>query len=433
MTERAYRYRFYPTPEQEQLLRRTLGCVRLVYNRALHARTEAWYERQERLDYQMSSRQLTQWKKQEDLQFLNEVSSVPLQQGLRHLQKAFANFWAGQAKYPKFKKKRSGGSAEFTRSAFKWKDGQVYLAKSDQPLPIRWSRPLPEAASPSTITVKLDASGRWFVSLLIYDSVEPLPQCSKAIGIDAGITSLIATSDGDHIANPKHFKRLRQRLRQAQKTLSRRVKGSKNFEKARQRVGQIQAQIADARKDFLPFGTLREHKLTTQLVRENQTIAVEDLAVKNMMNNRKLSQAIADASWSELVRQLEYKCQWYGRTLVRIDRWFPSTKRCGYCGYVVDKMRSTERSRRSPLDVREWDCPECGTHHDRDINAACNILAAGLAVIVCGANVRPDRHKSKGQLRKPPEHSAALSVRLSAHVEVLSKGRRGKKQKPKSC
>jgi putative transposase len=408
MTERAYRYRFYPTPEQEQLLRRTLGCVRLVYNRALHARTEAWYERQERLDYQMSSRQLTQWKKQEDLQFLNEVSSVPLQQGLRHLQKAFANFWAGRAKYPKFKKKRSGGSAEFTRSAFKWKDGQVYLAKSDQPLPIRWSRPLPEAASPSTITVKLDASGRWFVSLLICDSVEPLPQCGKAIGIDAGITSLIATSDGDHIANPKHFKRLRQRLRQAQKTLSRRVKGSKNFEKARKRVAQIQAQIADARKDFL-------HKLTTQLVRENQTIVVEDLAVKNMMNNRKLSQAIADASWSELVRQLEYKCQWYGRTLVRIDRWFPSTKRCGYCGYVVDKM---------PLDVREWDCPECGTHHDRDINAACNILAAGLAVIVCGANVRPDRHKSKAQLRKTPEHSAALS---------LSKGRRGKKQKPKSC
>jgi len=400
MTERAYRYRFYPTPEQEQLLRRTLGCVRLVYNRALHARTEAWYERQERLDYQMSSRQLTQWKKQEDLQFLNEVSSVPLQQGLRHLQKAFANFWVGRAKYPKFKNKRSGGSAEFTRSAFKWKDGQVYLAKSDQPLPIRWSRPLPEAASPSTITVKLDASGRWFVSLLICDSVEPLPQCGKAIGIDAGITSLIATSDGDHIANPKHFKRLRQRLRQAQKTLSRRVKGSKNFEKARKRVAQIQAQIADARKDFL-------HKLTTQLVRENQTIVVEDLAVKNMMNNRKLSQAIADASWSELVRQLEYKCQWYGRTLVRIDRWFPSTKRCGYCGYVVDKM---------PLDVREWDCPECGTHHDRDINAACNILAAGLAVIVCGANVRPDRHKSKGQLRKTPERS-----------------RRGKKQKPKSC
>jgi putative transposase len=396
MTEKAYRYRFYPTQEQEELLRRTLGCVRLVYNKALHTRTEAWYERLERVGYNETSRMLTNWKKQEDLQFLEGVSCVPLQQGLRNLQKAFANFWAGRAKYPNFKKKRTGGSAEFTRSAFKWKDGQLWLAKCSQPLPIRWSRTLPKGCEPSTVTVKLDASGRWFVSLLVDDhTVKTLPQIDKAVGIDAGITSLIATSDGEKIANPKHFRRLRFKLRQAQKALSRRVKGSNNTEKARRKVSRIQAAIADARKDFL-------HKLTTRLARENQTIAVEDLAVKNMMKNRKLSAAIADASWSELVRQLEYKCQWYGRTLIKIDRWFPSSKRCGNCGHVVDKL---------PLDIREWDCPKCGTHHDRDINAANNILAAGLAVIVCGANIRPDRHQSKGQLRKPRE---------------------GKKQKPKS-
>ncbi len=396
MAERAYRYRFYPTPEQEELLRRTLGCVRLVYNKALHTRTQAWYERQQRVGYNETSAMLTTWKKQQDLQFLNEVSCVPLQQGLRNLQKAFANFWAGRAKYPNFKKKRSGGSAEFTRSAFKWKDGQLWLAKCSEPLPIRWSRTFPAGCEPSTVTVGLDASGRWFVSLLIDDhTVETLPQVDKAVGIDAGVTSLIATSDGEKIANPKHFKRLRRKLRQAQKTLSRRVKGSNNREKARLMVARIQAAIADARKDFL-------HKLTTRLVRENQTIAVEDLAVKNMMKNRKLSAAIADASWSELVRQLEYKAAWYGRTLVRINRWFPSTKRCGHCGHVVDKL---------PLDVRKWDCPECGTHHDRDINAAQNILAAGLAVIVCGANERPDGHKSTGRLRN---------------------SRKGKKQKPKS-
>jgi putative transposase len=399
MREKAYRYRFYPTTEQEQLLRRTMGCVRLVYNKALHTRTEAWYERQDRVDYKQTSGMLTQWKKQEDLQFLNEVSSVPLQQGLRNLQKAFTNFWAGRARYPNFKKKRSGGSAEFTRAAFRWKDEQLWLAKCSEPLPIRWSRTLPKGCEPSTVTVRLDASGRWFVSLLVDDhTVKSLPQVDKAVGIDAGITSLVATSDGEKIANPKHFKRLRYKLRQAQKALSRKVKGSNNREKARREVARIHAAIADQRTDFL-------NKLTTRLVRENQTIALEDLAVKNLMKNHKLAQAIADASWSELVRQLEYKCQWYGRTLVKIDRWFPSSKRCGNCGHIVEKL---------PLDVREWDCPECGTHHDRDINAAQNILAAGLAVSVCGANVRPDGHKSKGQLRKTPERS-----------------RRGKKQKPK--
>jgi putative transposase len=217
------------------------------------------------------------------------------------------------------------------------------------------------------------------VSLLVEDhTVKALPQLDKSVGIDAGITSLIATSDGEKIPNPKHFRRLRHKLRQAQKALSRRVKGSNNSEKARKQVAHVNAKIADARTDFLPFGTLREHKLTTRLVRENQTIAVENLAVKNMMKNRKLAGAIADASWSELVRQLEYKCLWVGRTLVKIDRWFPSSKRCGNCGHIIDKL---------PLDVREWNCPECGTHHDRDINAASNILAA----FSCGDSLWSER------------------------------------------
>jgi putative transposase len=252
MTQRAYRYRFYPTQEQEQLLRRTLGCVRLVYNKALHSRTEAWYERQERVGYSKTSGMLTSWKKQEELDFLNEVSCVPLQQGLRNLQKAFTNFWAGRAKYPNFKKKRSGGSAEFTRSAFKWKNGQLWLAKCSEALPVRWSRTLPDGCEPSTVTVKLDASGRWFVSLLVEDhTIQPHQPIDKVVGIDAGITSLIATSDGEKITNPKHFKRLRFKLRQAQKALSRKVKDSNNREKARHQVARIQAAIADARKDFL--------------------------------------------------------------------------------------------------------------------------------------------------------------------------------------
>ena len=393
----AYKYRFYPTDEQENLLRRTMGCVRLVYNKALATRTIAWYERKERIQYKETSSLLTGWKKIEELDFLNEVSCVPLQQCLRHLQKAFANFWGKRAKYPRFKKKRNGGSAEFTKSAFKFRDGNVWLAKCSEPLNIVWSRHLPEGCQPSTVTVKLDPSGRWFVSLLIDDyTMETLPPTKKQVGIDAGISRLISTSDGEKITNPKHFNRLYQKLKAAQKELSRKTKGSSNRYKARLKVARIHAKIKDARTDFL-------HKLTTDLVRNNSLIAVEDLAVRNMVKNHKLARSISDAAWGEMRAQLEYKCEWYGRQLVKIDRFFPSSKRCNHCGFVVEKM---------PLDIRTWDCPSCGTTDiDRDINAGKNILAAGLAVTVCGADIRPDRHSSKGQLRKT--------------------SKQGKKQKPK--
>ncbi|MGF1575155.1 MAG: RNA-guided endonuclease InsQ/TnpB family protein [Cyanophyceae cyanobacterium] len=396
MAERAYRYRFYPTAEQETLLRRTLGCVRLVINKALALRTQAWYERQDRVDYVQTSAALTQWKQQEDLQFLNEVSSVPLQQGLRHLQKGFANFFAGRTRYPRFKKKHNGGSAEFTKSAFKFRDSQLFLAKCEQPLPIVWSRVLPEGVDSSTVTVKLEPSGRWFVSLLVDDpTVEALPPSNAAVGIDAGLTSLATLSTGEKIANPRHYRKARRKLKQIQKSLSRKLKGSKNRHKARVKVARQHARIADSRRDFLP-------KLSTRLVRENQTIVVEDLAVRNMVKHHKLAGSISDAGWGELVRMLDYKCTWYGRTLVKIDRWFPSSKRCGSCGHIMESL---------PLDVREWECPHCQAIQDRDINAARNIWAAGQAVTVCGSNIRPDRHESKGQ---------------------LSKTRKGRKQKPKS-
>ena len=356
-----------------------MGCTRLVYNRALAARTEAWYRKQERIGYAQTSSMLTQWKKEEGLEFLTEVSSVPLQQGLRHLQTAFTNFFAGRANYPNFKKKRNGGSAEFTKAAFKFRGGQVYLAKCSKPLPIRWSRQLPEDAAPSTITVKLTPAGRWFVSLLVEVDIEPLPVSPNKVGLDLGITSLVTLSTGEKVVNPKSFRAKYRKLRKAQKALSRKRKGSNNRYKARLRVARVHAEIADARKDLL-------HKLTTRLVRKNQAIAVEDLAAGNMVKNHKLAQAISDASWGELVRQLTYKCEWYGRELVKIDRWFPSSKRCGSCGHVVDKL---------PLNIREWQCPKCDVKHDRDINAAVNVLAAGLAVSVCGATVRPKESKSR--------------------------------------
>jgi putative transposase len=389
MTQKAFKYRFYPTSEQETLLRRTMGCARLVYNRALAARNEAWYERKERVGYSETSTMLTSWKKQEDLQFLNEVSSVPLQQGLRHLQTAFTNFFAGRAKYPNFKKKHHGGNAEFTKAAFKWKDSKVYLAKCSQPLDIRWSRHIPEGVEPSTITVKLSPSGRWTVSLLVDVVIETLPESPNQIGLDLGINSLMALSNGEKIANPQTFKAKRRKLRLAQKALSRNKKGSNNCHKARLKVAKVHAEISDDRQDFI-------HKLTTRLVRENQLIAVEDLSVKNLAKNHKLALSISDAAWGEAIRQLEYKCAWYGRNFVKIDRWFPSSKRCSNCGYIIDKL---------PLNIREWDCPKCSVHHDRDENAGKNILAAGLAVNVCGATVRPEQSKSvkAGAMKQKPK------------------------------
>lgn len=361
--KRAYKYRFYPTPGQAGELARTFGCVRLVYNKALEERTRAYAVEGSRVSYVESSARLTAWKRSGEFGFLSEVSSVPLQQALRHVQAAFANFFAKRARYPAFKsKKKSRQSAEYTRSAFRWRDGTLTLAKMDAPLAIVWSRPLPERAEPSTVTVSRDAAGRWFVSLLVEEEISPLPPVAASVGIDAGITALATLSTGEKIVNPRHERRDRRRLAKAQRALARKAKGSANRAKARLRVARVYARIVDRRTDHL-------HKVTTRLVRENQVIAVEDLAVRNLVKNGKLARAIADAAWRELRSMLEYKAQWYGRTLVAVDRWFPSSKLCSACGALRKKM---------PLNVRAWECA-CGVVHDRDVNAAKNVLAAGLA------------------------------------------------------
>src|SRR4030081_3500743 len=197
VVKRAYKYRFYPSDQQQHELLRTFGCVRLVYNKALEARASAWYTEQRRVNYVQTSALLTVWKKTEDLAFLNEVSSVPLQQSLRHLQGAFVAFWEKRARYPRFKsRKKSRFSAEYTRSAFRWREGQLWLAKMTSPLDVRWSRPLPEEAEPSTVTVSRDAAGRWFVSILVETGVDTLPASTGEVGIDAGITSLVTSRPG---------------------------------------------------------------------------------------------------------------------------------------------------------------------------------------------------------------------------------------------
>ncbi|PZT75506.1 RNA-guided endonuclease InsQ/TnpB family protein [Streptomyces sp. AC1-42W] len=381
--KRAFKYRFRPTDAQAAELSRTFGCVRKVYNLALAARTEAW-TRQERVNYNQTSAMLTAWKKTGELAYLNEVSSVPLQQALRHLQTAFANFFGKRAMYPRFKsRKKSRKSAEYTTSAFRFRDGKLTLAKMAEPLDIVWSRPLPEGASPSTVTVSQDAAGRWYVSLLCEDpSVKPLPATSAAVGIDVGIGHLLTLSTGEKISNPRHERRDRARLARAQRELARKARGDgANRRKARRKAARVYARIADRRRDHL-------HKLTTRLVRENQTIVIEDLSVRNMAKNRSLARAISDAAWAEFRSMLEYKARWYGREVIAVDRWFPSSKLCSACGTLRGGM---------PLNVRIWTCGSCGTVHDRDVNAAKNLLAAGLAVSVCGAGVRPQRSSPGGQ------------------------------------
>jgi len=371
--KRAYRFRFYPTPEQKLILARTFGCARFAYNHMLRLRTDAWFQRQERIGYHETSAALTKLKREPEFAWLNEVSSVPVQQALRHLQTAFANFFAKRARYPSFKRKDGPQSAEYTTSAFKWDGGVLKLAKMDAPLTVRWSRSLPKGATPTTVTVSRDTAGRYFVSMLCDDTVSAKRKTKGRVGVDLGLTHFAILSTGEKIAAPNTFRRNEAKLSKLQRRLAKKTRGSARRAKAKLKVARLHAKIADSRRDFL-------HKLSTRLINENQVIAVESLSVSNMQKNRCLSKSISDASWSEFVRQLEYKAHWYGRTLVGIDRWYPSSKRCSDCGHTVATM---------PLNVREWTCPECGSIHDRDVNAARNVLAAGLAVSAHGESVSP--------------------------------------------
>jgi putative transposase len=342
-------------------------------------RTDAYYQRQELVYYADTSAAFTEVRRQPETSWLSEVAYIPCQQALRHLDKGFRNFFEGRADYPRFKKKHGRQSAEYTTSAFTWDGKDLVLAKLTEPLPIRWSRPLPKDARPSTITVSRDPAGRYFVSFLLEEDSTPLPVSPQTVGIDLGLHDVVTLSTGEKTGNERSFVQDAKRLAVLQRRHARKQKQSKNREKARRKVARIHARITDRRRDF-------QHKLTTRLIRENQTICLESLAVKNLLQNHHLAKAISDVGWGEIIRQLEYKAAWYGRNLVAIDRFYPSSKRCSACGHLRGSLS---------LDIRQWTCPECGARHDRDMNAALNIKAAGLAVFACGEMVRPGRAKAR--------------------------------------
>jgi putative transposase len=387
--EAAYRYRCSPTPEQANLLNRTFGCVRVVYNRARAAREAAWVERKVSLGFLQTNALLTALKRDAEFAWLNEVSCVPLQQSLRHLDTAYRNFFQKRARYPGFRRKDGPQSAEFTKSGFNYRDGKLKLAKMAEPLDVIWHRALP--SEPTTVTVTREADGNWYVSCRVVVPVETLTGGNDAVGIDLGLADLAILSTGEKIANPRHLAKRAKLLAREQRRLAKKRKGSKNRAKAKLKVGRAHAAVRHARQDHL-------HKLSTRLVNENQVICVENLSVKGMLKAKRCSKSIADASWAELVRQLTYKSAWYGRELVKIDRFFPSTKTCSECGTTGHVL---------PLSVREWTCPDCGTDHDRDHNAAKNIRTAGLAGIACREGVSPGVLRHSGQSSLKQERSVA--------------------------
>jgi putative transposase len=385
----AYKCRAYPDPAQASVLNRTFGCVRVVWNQTLAWRQQRYHADKTGTTYAQASAYLTAMKATEDLAWLNEVSSVPLQQAIRHQQAAYAAFFAKRARYPRFKSRDGRQSAEYTRSGFRWRDGRLFLAKMGTPLAFTWSWPGidPATVDPSTVTVSRDPCGRWYVAFAVeIPDPEPLPATGRAVGVDLGVTDFAVTSDEQRIPNPRHLERRARNLARYQRRLVRCQQGSANRAKAKGKAARAHRKVRAARADFL-------HRTSTSLIRDHDVIVVEDLAVKNMVSNRRLARAISDCGWGTFREMLEYKAARYGRRLIVIDRWFPSSKMCSACGYVLADLG---------LKVRVWPCPSCGSRHDRDINAAKNILAAGLAVAgvvpghACGADVR---HSGSSRVR----------------------------------
>jgi putative transposase len=349
------------------VLNRTFGCVRVVWNRTLAERHRLYHAERTSLSYAASDAALTAMKKDPELGFLSEVSSVPLQQALRHQHKAFCAFFARRARYPRFKSRRSRQSAHYTRSACSLRDGVLRLAKTAAPLQFVWSWPDVDvtAMKPTTVVVSREPDGRWYVTFAVDGAAPtPLEETGHAIGIDLGVKDFAVTSDGDRIANPRFLERKARRLARYQRRMARCQKSSANRAKAKTRVARAHRKVRNARADFL-------HRVSTRLVRAAGTLVIEDLNVSGMLRNRRLARAISDCGWGEFRCQLEYKCDRYGRDLVVINRWYPSSKTCSACGRLLTELN---------LGTRHWTCPSCRTRHDRDFNAAKNILAAGLAV-----------------------------------------------------
>ena len=363
---KAYKFRLEPNEKQKVLLAKHFGCTRFVYNHFLSERKKQYDETHKSDNYYAQAKKLTELKKDGDYVWLNEINSQTLQHALRHLETAYVNFFRGNAKFPNLKSKKHKNSFSVPQHV-EVKDGKIYFPKFKDGIKFKQHRKIIGTIKSATVT--LTPTGKYFVSILTEQVYEQYSKTNKSVGIDLGLKDFVITSDWRKYKNNRYTKKYQRKLKQAQQHLSRKQKGSRQYEKQRLKVAKIYEKISNSRMDNL-------HKVSTKLVKQYDIICVEDLNVKGMVKNHRLAKHIADASWGTFVQFLSYKCELNDKTLVKIGRYYPSSQSCNVCGYVNKSVKN--------LGVRGWTCPNCGSVHDRDVNAAKNILKEGFRYISAG-------------------------------------------------